>query len=210
MVEIDVRKSKDGELILSHDDNFKRIYGVGEKVSALTGEEIRRLRSPIGDQTPPSLRKYAACCRGRIRVMMDTEETGEGGFFEKMEQILRENDLLDSAFFIGSGAQKAYFKGKARVAISRGELEKAVTAGEAVSTLYFLFGHGNALSEADIRYAQSLDVPVVASVNTYHYLLHRGQSTPDSDIQHLRQWGVEYFQIDTAYAPLLAVKKEGQ
>jgi glycerophosphoryl diester phosphodiesterase len=205
MVEIDVRMSKDGELILSHDNNFGRIYGVHKKVSDLAWDEIRQLRSPVGNQAPPSLREYAARCRGRVPVMMDTEETGTGEFFEKMEQILRENDLLTSAFFIGSAQQKAHFKGKGRVAISRGELEKAVTAGEEVSKLYFLFEHGNTLSEADVKYAQSVAVPVVASVNTYHYMLRRGPSTAETDIQHLRQWGVAYFQIDSVYAPLLAV-----
>ena len=85
-----------------------------------------------------------------------------------------------------------------------------VDGGDAVSTLYFLFEHGNTLSEADVKYAQSLDVPVVASVNTYHYLLHHGRSTAESDIKRLRVLGATYFQIDSVYAHLLALNNEGQ
>ena len=40
---------------------------------------------------------------------------------------------------------------------------------QCVVKLYFLFENGNTLDEATVRYAQSLNVPVVTSVNTFHY-----------------------------------------
>ena len=136
--------------------------------------------------------------------MVDTQETGsQGGFFEKIEQVLRENELLSSAFFIGAAEQKAHFKGKARVAVDRDGLKRAVAAGEAVSSLYFLFEHGNVLDEPTVEYARSLDVPVVASVNTQHYIIRRGVSKPETDILRLRKLGVTYLQIDSAFAEFL-------
>jgi hypothetical protein len=185
---------------VQHDKDFQRAYGVNQNVADLTWNEIRQLRSRSGAQPPSTLGEFAACCRGKMRLMIDSQETGsQGGFFEKMEQILRENDLLSSAFFIGSAEQKAHFKGKARIAVGREGLKQAVAAGEAVSSLYFLFEHGNVLDESTVKYARSLNVPVVASVNTYHYFIHRGHSDPESDIRRLRRLGVTYFQIDSDF-----------
>ncbi|HSB91532.1 MAG TPA: glycerophosphodiester phosphodiesterase family protein, partial [Flavitalea sp.] len=45
MVEIDLRVSKDNVLIIQHDNNFKRYYGVDKAVKEMTWEEISKLRS---------------------------------------------------------------------------------------------------------------------------------------------------------------------
>lgn len=201
MVEIDVRRSKDGELYLQHDDTFMRCYGVKRKAADLGWDEIRLLRTRVGDQSPCTLAEYAAKCRGRIRVMVDTKETGaQGGFFEKMEEILRANDLLKDALFIGSGEMKAYFKGKARVGTDRDGLRKAVDAGEDVASLYFLFVQGNEMDGDTVKYAQSLNVPVVPTVNDFHYLVKHGNATPQADVKRLREEGATLFQIDSFYA----------
>lgn len=201
MVEVDVQRSRDGELFVQHDDNFMRVYGVRKNVADLNWDEVRKLRSRIGGEPPCSLAEYAEKCRGRIRVMLDSRETGtQGGFFEKMEEILRVNDLLEDALFIGSGDMKTHFKGKARIGTDRDGLKRAVDGGEDVSALYFLFEHGNELDDAIVKYAQSVQVPVIPTVNDFHYLMKRRASTPQSDIKRLREAGVISFQIDSAYS----------
>ena len=201
MVEVDVQRSRDGELVVQHDDNFARVYGVNKKVADMDWKDAQLLRSRIGGEPPCSFAEYAKQCHGRISVMIDGKKTGaQDGFFEKMEEILAGNDLLGDALFIGSGDMKAYFKGKARIATNREGLRRAVDAGENVSSLYFLFEHGNELDDATLEQARSVHVPVVATVNDYHYLLKRHGSTPQSDIERLRGAGVTLFQIDSAYA----------
>jgi glycerophosphoryl diester phosphodiesterase len=200
MVEVDVRRSKDGELVVQHDENFKRIYGVNKKVGDLDWNEILQLRSRIDGQPPCTFAQYAAKCRGKIRVMIDSKERGpQDGFFEKMEEILRANDLLKDALFIGSGESKTYFKGKARIATDRKGLQRAVAGGEDVSFAYFLFEHGTTLDNEAVKYAQSVKVPVVASVNDIHYIT-KPNSKPQSDIDRLKRAGVMLFQIDSAYS----------
>jgi glycerophosphoryl diester phosphodiesterase len=202
MTEIDVRQSKDGELVVQHDKDFRRVYGKKENVADLDWSEIRQLRARIGNTPPATLGEFAEACRGKILLMIDLQEPGiSADACERMERLLREQDLLASAFFIGAPESKAYFKGKARIAIGTDGLRKAVAAGEAVSSLYFLFDHGNTLDEASVDYARSVKVPVVASVNTYHYLIKNTHSTAESDILRLRRMGVTYFQIDSDYAP---------
>ncbi len=201
MVEVDVRKSKDGELVVLHDDNFMRGYGVRKAVSDLTWDEIRLLHSRKGGEPPCTFAEYAAQCRGRIGVMIDCKETDDsGGFFRRMETILVENNLLKDALFIGSAQMKACFKEKARIGTDRNGLKQAVEAGENVAGRYFLFEHGNELDDATVQYAESLNVPVIPTVNDYHYLLKRRNSTPQSDLERLHLAGVTTFQIDSAYA----------
>lgn len=208
MIELDIRRSKDGELVVQHDKDLRRLYDVPENVGDLTWDELRKLRSRVDGEPPCSFAEFAAACKGKTHLMMDTEETGaQGGFFEKIEGVLRENGLLDSAFFIGSSQQKAYFKGKARIAADRDSLKKAVAAGEPVSSLYFLFEHGTVLDEETVHYARSVNVPVVASVNNLHYIVRRDKATAESDIRKLLGWGVEYYQIDSAFEPFFAEKK---
>jgi len=202
MVEVDVHMSKDGELVVQHDESLLRVYGVRKEVSDMEWKDLQQLRSRIGGQAPCRFSDYAAACRGKIRVMVDGKKpNGRTDFFEKLEQILKDNDLLKDALFIGSGEMKSYFKGKARVAIGYDGLKRAVEAGEDVSSLYFLFAHGNELDDATVRSAQTQRVPVVPTVNSYHYILQRGDSTPQSDIVRLVRAGVTLFQIDSAYAP---------
>jgi len=207
MIELDIRRSKDGELVVQHDKDLRRLYDVKENVADLTWDELRKLRSRIDGQPPCTFAEFAACCRGKARLMVDTEETGaQGGFFEKIEQVLSENELLDSAFFIGSAQQKAYFKGKARIAADRDSVKKATAAGEPVSSLYFLFEHGTALDEETVNYGRSVNVPVVASVNNLHYIVRRDKATAECDIHKLLGWGVEYYQIDSDFEPFFTKK----
>ncbi len=202
MVEVDVQRSCDGELVVQHDDTFVRIYAVNKHVSELDWKDIRLLRSRKGGQAPASFAEYAAECRGKIRVMIDGKKgDAQDGFFERLQEILRANDLLKDALFIGSGEMKGYFKGKARIGTDRKGLKRAVDLGEDVSSLYFLFEHGNELDDETVKYAQSLHVPVIPTVNDYHYLLAHGDSTPQADIERLKKAGVTLFQIDSNYAP---------
>ena len=131
--------------------------------------------------------------------MIDTKEPSHPGiFYEEMERALRENGLLDSAFIIGTPESKSWFKGKARIAVKRDQLRQAVKNGEAVDKLYFLFEHGNILDEKTVSFAKRVKVPVVASINIYHY---KGDDLPQAktDIDRLLKFGVVYFQIDSLY-----------
>jgi len=73
MREVDIRESKDGQLVVHHDATLRRFYGDGRALSELTWEAIQTLRSDPGQQAPLSFKQYAALCRGRIKLMLDTK-----------------------------------------------------------------------------------------------------------------------------------------
>jgi glycerophosphoryl diester phosphodiesterase len=199
MVEADVRQSKDGQLVVHHDHDFKRFYGDDRKVADLTWGDILKIRSRIGDARPLSFAEFARACREKIRIMVDAKAyTNLDSFCAAMLEALRENDLQDSAMFIGKPEIKERFKGKVRVSTTREALRAAVERGEDVAKLNFLFEHANRLDGPTIEFAESVRVPVV-SINTFHYPPATHMDQAHADIGRLKALGVAHFQIDSVY-----------
>lgn len=200
MAEVDVRETKDGRLVVQHDPDFKRFYGVDRKVSEMTWDEISRLRSTPGNQRPLEFHELAALAKGRIQLMIDTKEPShQEAFYAQMEKALRDNNLLDGAFFIGTGESQIRFKGKSRIGLNREKLQKAKDNREPVSKLYFLFEHGRTLNEAGLRLAAEAGVPAVVSINVFHYAGTDHWKGAESDVRRLQKLGMIYFQIDSVY-----------
>jgi glycerophosphoryl diester phosphodiesterase len=210
MIECDIRETKDHRIITHHDPDLRRFYNDPRKVQDVTFEEIRRLRAQPGGTPPMSFTELMQKARGRLRLMLDIKEPEHGpAFYAQMEKELRAAALLESAYVIGLPAALHYFRGKAKVAATFEELEKAVMNGEPVARLYFLFEWGRTLTADQVKFAQSHRVPVVPSVNTFHYV-QGGHGTPGgvdpiaggtADLQRLRKMGVTEFQIDSVYEP---------
>ena len=43
LIEIDIRKTKDDQLVLSHDDSLQRIFGLNKKISHCNLTELRKI-----------------------------------------------------------------------------------------------------------------------------------------------------------------------
>ncbi|UJH66954.1 glycerophosphodiester phosphodiesterase family protein [Allomuricauda sp. SCSIO 65647] len=76
MVEIDVRQTKDGQLILMHDETIDRTTTGTGKVTELTWDYLQtlQLRDGIGHETPhkiPTLEEALRLCKGKILVNLD-------------------------------------------------------------------------------------------------------------------------------------------
>lgn len=199
MLEMDLQESKDGHLVVHHDDNFVKSYGVRKKPGDLTWDEIRQFRAVEDGSRPLEFHEYAAVCRGKIQLMIDTKEPSHPrAFYESLERTLRENGLLEGAYFIGTAEARAWFKGKSRISVERDELQKMVDAKEETARLYFLFEHGTTLDEKGMALAERAGIPAVVSINDFHYSGdHMKQA--HADIERLHRAGLTYFQIDSAY-----------
>ena len=200
MIEVDIRESKDGRLVVHHDENFQRFYGDDRRLADLTWNEIRELKSRPGRLRPLLFHEFVQACRGKIRLMIDTKgPQHDRAFYQQMEKILRENDLLKSAYFIGTAESQTYFQHEARISVDRRALRAALRAGQPVRERFFLFEHGNELNEETVRMAQQAGVPVVPSVNVFHYATKDHTPLAARDIRRLRALGVTQFQIDSVY-----------
>lgn len=200
MIEVDIRESKDGHLVVQHDPDFKRFFGDPRLVEDMTWEEISKLRAKPGNSRPLEFHELAAMCRGKLELMLDTKPPEHPeAFFQSMEASLRENGLLEGAFVIGTEQSQRWFEGKARIGVDSETLKKASAAGEDVKSRYFLFEHGRDLNAGKVRQAQELGVPVVPSINIFHYADTDHMKAAEADTRRMIELGVEYYQIDSPY-----------
>ena len=200
MLEVDIRESKDGHLVVHHDEDFKRFYDDERLVANMKWPEIKQLRSTPGSLRPIDFGEFASACRAKIRLMLDTKSPDhDEAFYSEMLRVLRENELLESALVIGTDQSKRVFKGRAKLGVNRTELRMAVEKSEDVSELYFLFEHGQDLDAETVKLAQEHDVLVVPSVNVFHYSPEHHHQLARADISRLKKLGVTYFQIDSVY-----------
>lgn len=203
MLEVDIRESKDGRLVVHHDADFRRFYGDERRVADLTWDEIKQLRSTPGDLRPLEFSEYAAACRGKIRLMLDIKGPDHSqAFFNSLIATLEENDLLDSAYVIGTEQSRKLLLDRATIGINPRKLVDHVAGGEDVGKRYFLFAHAKHFDQETIELARSRGVDVVPSINTFHYPAKSNMQDAAADITRLKKLGVKRFQIDSVYEPL--------
>lgn len=201
MVEVDIRESRDGRLVVQHDEDFRRFYGVDRTVAEMTWDEIAELRAEPGGSRPLEFHEFAALCKGRMRLMLDTKPPEHPPeFFEAMERALVENELIETAYVIGTPQSRERFLGKAKVGLDRERLQAAAEASEEVAARYYLFEHGRDLDAETVRAAQAMNVAVVPSINIFHYAdLPDHMTAARADVERMIEFGVTEFQIDSPY-----------
>jgi len=203
MLEVDIRESKDRRLVVHHDADLQKYYGDERRVADMTWDEIKLLRSTPGDLRPLEFAEYAAACRGRIRLMLDIKGPEHSqAFFDSLVATLEQNDLLDSAYVIGTEQSRKLLLDRAKIGINPRKLVDHISGGEDVGRRYFLFAHAKDFEQEAIELARSRGVDVVPSINTFHYPEQTNMQDAAADIIRLQKLGVTRFQIDSVYEPL--------
>lgn len=87
-VELDVRPTKDNEIVVFHDKNVKRMTGEDRDIEEMTLEEIRALRLLGTEEGIPTFREAMEACNAvpiYCEIKTDTAEIKDG-FLEKLYQ----------------------------------------------------------------------------------------------------------------------------
>ena len=93
-VELDVRRSKDGELVISHDDNLKKVFGVDMPVSGATLEELKKAtKNKIA-----TLGEALHFLGGRVEKILI--ELKEAGYEKKVLEAVKKEKLKDRAIIV--------------------------------------------------------------------------------------------------------------
>lgn len=106
--EIDVQETKDGELIILHDSNFKRTTGVDKNVWDVNYDEVRTYDAGsfyydgkgyyderfVGEKIP-TLDEMIKYSKGRIKLLIEIKLTGheKGDVTKKVVQLIKENNF---------------------------------------------------------------------------------------------------------------------
>lgn len=73
-IELDVRLSRDGELVVFHDDTLTRVAGVDKRVDELTLEELRECRLSGTEDTLPTFAEVLSAVEGRVPILIEIKE----------------------------------------------------------------------------------------------------------------------------------------
>ena len=95
-VEVDVRTTRDGRLVLSHDADLSRISNGTGLIQQKTWNELRRLEvgrkfgPQFAGEQIPSLDEILELCGGKIDVLLDLKEQGDA-FDEHVVDVVRKH-----------------------------------------------------------------------------------------------------------------------
>jgi glycerophosphoryl diester phosphodiesterase len=97
-IEIDLRTTKDSQLVIMHDENLLRMTGVNEKVSNLTLDALKQLRvrekshPDWGEHTIPTFSEVLKLAKGRVNIYLDFKNAS----VEKAYQEILQNHMKRS------------------------------------------------------------------------------------------------------------------
>ncbi len=84
VVEIDVQETADGEIVLLHDTDLRRVAGIARSVWQMRLNELQQLdvgswfAPSFRGERIPTLRAFAAASRGRVRLNVELKDNGHG------------------------------------------------------------------------------------------------------------------------------------
>lgn len=208
MVEVDLRLTKDGVLIIQHDPTFKRYYGVDMPVSSMTWHQVRQLRSSDNRNRVLRFEDALKICKGRIQVMIDNKIPGmDSGIFTRVVSLLKRYHLLSQALMIGTTASTPFFTGKIKLSCTRRQLEKNMQQPGYSSANYYLFETPDNISTDDVQWAKKNAIRVIAAINKFRYSFSNDPAkAPEDDITRMLKIGVTQFQIDSEFEAFFKVK----
>ena len=90
-IELDVRVSSDGELMVFHDDTLDRMTDEKGNFEDRTAEELRKIKLNGSDNTIPSFREVLRLVDGKVPLLVEIKEfNGSYRATEKCAEILKE------------------------------------------------------------------------------------------------------------------------
>lgn len=100
--EIDVQETKDGELILLHDDSLKRTAGVKKNVWDMTLKQVEKLdagasfHKKFRGEKIPEFTEALKFCKGRLDLNIEIKYNGKNkGIVNKVVRAIKENHFED-------------------------------------------------------------------------------------------------------------------
>src|SRR5215469_564207 len=103
-VEVDVQETADGQVVLLHDTDLRRVAGVGRSIWDLPYADLQDLDvgswfSPAFQaERIPTLRAFAAACRGRMRLNVELKNNRHGqDLAARVINVLHETGTADQA-----------------------------------------------------------------------------------------------------------------
>ncbi|NGM67068.1 glycerophosphodiester phosphodiesterase [Sphingobacterium sp. SGR-19] len=193
MVELDVRMTKDSVLIVHHDRDLKRFFGVDKKVDALNWDVLRSLKSANGHTIQKLEDMLRVAADRRLQVMIDLKIQGyQSRRFEEIYTLLSDLHLADRALIIPTEEATDFFRGKIKLSCTKMQIEDYQQRSDYAAQHYYLFSNP---SPDDFQWAKRNNIQVVGVIN-YH---PSKKDNYEESAKALKEIGVEYIQLDSRF-----------
>ena len=87
-IEFDIQILKDGNLVVYHDDNLKRLMGIDRKLSSYSYEELEKLTFPNLDTHIPLFSDLLRLVNGRVLLVIEIKKTDIISYKKYCEKIV--------------------------------------------------------------------------------------------------------------------------
>ena len=95
-IELDIRQSADGVIVVIHDENLKRVSGIEKRVRDCTYDELSRIRI-FNSETIPKLEDVLSEFGTKTTLFIEIKEVG---LEEKLVSLLRQYSAIDNVLII--------------------------------------------------------------------------------------------------------------
>jgi len=95
-IELDIRQSADGVIVVIHDENLKRVSGIEKRVRDCTYDELSRIRI-FNSETIPKLEDVLSEFGNKTTLFIEIKEAG---LEEKLVSLLRQHSVIDNVLVI--------------------------------------------------------------------------------------------------------------
>ncbi len=99
-IEVDVRRSRDGKLVLWHDDTLEKVIHKPRDVGEEDYSELKKYDVGMGEHIP-LFEDALDLMKGKVGVLVDVKKAG---YEEEIYNLLKEKDMLGDAIFSGDNA----------------------------------------------------------------------------------------------------------
>jgi glycerophosphoryl diester phosphodiesterase len=108
-VEVDVQSTKDGELVIMHDDTVDRTTNGSGRVEDMTLAQIKALKvisynKDVPHQQVPTFRETLAYMKGKTMIYVDIKTTDIAKLVEEIQQ----EDMIESAYLLIYSVAEGY------------------------------------------------------------------------------------------------------
>lgn len=197
-VELDVQLTADGEVVLGHDANLKRVAGINRSIGSMTYAELLELDvgtwfSPdYAGERIPTLSEVLEACKGRININIEIKNVGKSSELPArvVEQIL-EHGMEEQCVVTSTSLN--YLK-------EVKELAPQLRTGYIISAAYGNFYSSEAIDFISIRYS-FVDERLVDNAHMQGKGVHAWTVNSKSEMERLVLLGVDGIITDR---PVLA------
>jgi glycerophosphoryl diester phosphodiesterase len=205
MVELDVRESKDGVLVLFHGlggGSLLADCGVRAAVEDLTADELAQISYRGSTERLAGFEEaLSLCASSGLGVMLDLKARDPSStYLGRIADLLHEYKLARSTVTISQHPRVSQeLADVAILPLSRQDTQQVLDGQLECSRPRLWFGWAHELASESVAPLQRAGVLVIPSINTFHYPLHAQHALARQDIRRLKAAGVDGFQIDSDY-----------